>query len=732
MIAKHVPMRAAQKSDFAGLVNYITDAQSKEHRLGDVRVTNCETNNLKAATAEILATQFGNTRASNDKTYHLLISFRAGENPSADVLSQIEDRVCSGIGFADHQRVSAVHNDTDNLHIHIAINKIHPKRNTMLEPYKAYKALADICQTLEVEFGLEHDNHEPKKSLSEGRANDMERHSGIESLVNWIREECLPGIRSASTWKELHAFMAENGLNIKEQGAGLVIESGELRVKPSTVARDISKKALEDRLGVFSARSGKPARAKRQYSKKPVKKRVNTTELYAKYKDAQKNLSAERSAELKRLRIKKERTIASAKRANKLRRAAIKISDGRGIKKKLLYAQAHTALKASIKSINTEFKAGKDKLYQTHKQRTWADWLKQQAQEGDLVALEALRARDSAQPLKGNVITSPGNETDRGSLVVDNVTKKGTVIYRAGRNAVRDDGKQLQVSRGADVGGIEAALKLAIEKYGTKLTINGSPEFKAQVIHVATKSQLTITFADESLERLRRQHTTEKTNDQSIGRRNDERIRRRPDSSSAGIAGSRPAADNDSQRVANTTGRRGAGLQSGLRKPDIKPVGRKPPPQSQNRLRGLSELGVVHITSGNKVLLPSDVSRNVEHSGAKRVDRVRRDIPGARARIEAKHVEAANKYISEREQKRLKGLDIQKHYLYEGKKGSLSFAGVRKVDDFDIALLKDDKGSVGVLPIDKANRQRLTRVKIGEPVELTSKGSVIKSKGRSR
>jgi hypothetical protein len=34
MIAKHVPMRSLGKSDFAGLVNYVTDAQSKDHRLG--------------------------------------------------------------------------------------------------------------------------------------------------------------------------------------------------------------------------------------------------------------------------------------------------------------------------------------------------------------------------------------------------------------------------------------------------------------------------------------------------------------------------------------------------------------------------------------------------------------------------------------------------------------------------------------------------------------------------
>ena len=57
MIAKHVPMRSLGKSDFAGLAEYITDAQSKTERLGLVTVTNCQAGTVQAATDEVLATQ---------------------------------------------------------------------------------------------------------------------------------------------------------------------------------------------------------------------------------------------------------------------------------------------------------------------------------------------------------------------------------------------------------------------------------------------------------------------------------------------------------------------------------------------------------------------------------------------------------------------------------------------------------------------------------------------------
>ena len=49
MIAKHVPMRSLGKSDFAGLVRYVTDAQSKDHRLGQVQVTNCAADTVRDA-----------------------------------------------------------------------------------------------------------------------------------------------------------------------------------------------------------------------------------------------------------------------------------------------------------------------------------------------------------------------------------------------------------------------------------------------------------------------------------------------------------------------------------------------------------------------------------------------------------------------------------------------------------------------------------------------------------
>ncbi|MFV4725683.1 LPD7 domain-containing protein, partial [Mycobacterium tuberculosis] len=51
----------------------------------------------------------------------------------------------------------------------------------------------------------------------------------------------------------------------------------------------------------------------------------------------------------------------------------------------------------------------------------------------------------------------------------DHITKRGTIIYRTANAAVRDDGQRLHVSRGAQIEGVVAALRLAHERYGDRL-----------------------------------------------------------------------------------------------------------------------------------------------------------------------------------------------------------------------------------------------------------------------
>jgi Relaxase/Mobilisation nuclease domain len=117
-------------------VAYLRDPQGKKTSVGEVAITNCVSADTTWAVREIAATQRFSARAKSDRTYHLLVSLRAGENPDAQTLRVIEERFCKELGYAEHQRVSVVHHDPDNVHIHVAIDKIHPKTLTLHDRYR--------------------------------------------------------------------------------------------------------------------------------------------------------------------------------------------------------------------------------------------------------------------------------------------------------------------------------------------------------------------------------------------------------------------------------------------------------------------------------------------------------------------------------------------------------------------------------------------------------------------
>jgi hypothetical protein len=163
MIAKIIPIKSVRKSNFSALIQYLTDPQDKSERISQIKVSNCYSDDQTAALIEIQNTQEMNKRAKSDKTCHLVLSFPEGERLSLADLNAIEERFCEALGFNGHQRISVVHDDTNNLHMHIAINKIHPRNFTIHNPYYDYKKVAKLCEQIEQEYGLTKVNHETVK-----------------------------------------------------------------------------------------------------------------------------------------------------------------------------------------------------------------------------------------------------------------------------------------------------------------------------------------------------------------------------------------------------------------------------------------------------------------------------------------------------------------------------------------------------------------------------------------
>lgn len=381
---------------------------------------------------------------------------------------------------------------------------------------------------------------------------------------------------------------------------------------------------------------------------------------------------------------------------------------------------------------------------------TWADWLHKEAEYGNADALRALRSRTGQADSDGNTLSGrEDHEAIYRGLHVD-VTKHGTIIVCAGSTILRDYGSKLAVTRGYQEDGLQVALRLASERYGGCLHVDGSEDFRERIVLAAAQGQLAISLDDPVLEarRLDLIHVATIKGD-------DHAIRKQPQQGRSAGRGISPDGACAGQR-------RSAGHTPSGSKPDIGGIGKVPPPESRNRLRAMPELGVFRVTGRSEVLLPGDVSGHVEQSGAATDHSVRRSVSGAgqltldlgpaavqvsataprsgpkaighrhieqlrplassaslpvlkgkaRASVsehEISAISASAKYVLEQEQERLSLPDIPKHLTYDGSQGLATFAGLRAVDGHQLALIQR-ANEILVVPVDDTTERRLARL----------------------
>lgn len=77
------------------------------------------------------------------------------------------------------------------------------------------------------------------------------------------------------------------------------------------------------------------------------------------------------------------------------------------------------------------------------------------------------------------------------------------MVVGAGCYSVDSDNWCVPPSRGATEEGVGATLRLAMERYGDRIAVNGSAAFKKQVARIAATANLSLTFTDPELERRR-------------------------------------------------------------------------------------------------------------------------------------------------------------------------------------------------------------------------------------
>lgn len=465
--------RSADPARWTQLNAYTLATERAGEKVAWERATNCQGDDPGWAVKEILATQARNTRSRTDKTYHLVVSFPDSEQPSRTQVEDIEDRLCAAIGLAEHQRVSAVHQNTDNWHLHVAINTVHPRSFRMrCMPWSHYRLQAAAVE-LEIRHGLRRGRHTTApqgladKPKIKGRAADFEARQGQPSFLRWVREMATPALLAARDgdhgWPGLHTTAARFDLEIRPQGAGLVIghrTAARLFLKASHVDRRLSFKAVTDVLGPFQPPGqGTSVRPTESYAMQ-----APSGPLYEAFKQARIVAVAARAAALAKLR---EQHLDDAGR------------------------------RASASRVRAQ-----------HPIPTWQRYLETEASNGNEAALALLRDRLPYRPQTDGQRLQAAEAGDARHIIHvhlrPTVRRDGRVIYRTADGGVVSDEARCICVKDVTAGAVRLALSLAMDRFGQRpLTVNGTDDFRGRVAAVAGIDGFNITFADDALNKQR-------------------------------------------------------------------------------------------------------------------------------------------------------------------------------------------------------------------------------------
>ena len=199
---------------------------------------------------------------------HFVFSWREHEQPTADQVDELVDIFLREMGLEGCQTVYGLHYNTENYHVHIAVNRMHPATMKVIDPNKgfdieaAHKVLALVehrqgwaseanARYVVNEAGEVVRRPKPVEVKPRQPALDFENATGEKSAQRIAQERGHAIIQNAQTWPELHEKLAAVGLRFEQKGSGAIIFAGEIAVKASSVDRAFSMGKLCKRLGEF-------------------------------------------------------------------------------------------------------------------------------------------------------------------------------------------------------------------------------------------------------------------------------------------------------------------------------------------------------------------------------------------------------------------------------------------------------------------------------------------------
>lgn len=285
---------------FGALATYLAAGRTGQERdrVAWSTARNLPTNDPELAGKIMRATAERSTRVEQP-VYHLVLSFDPNDGPDRATMERVADRVLERIQLHEHQAVIVAHRDREHSHVHILVNRVHPKTGLAWEYSFDYRAIQEVLREEERALGIRQvtgryrergmevgadiegtaevtvtQGHGAPSEVGEGgllqgsaravfdvntapiRREESALNPEVErraqradpAFIDYVRAR-LPELRAADSWGEFEAALASNGLRLEPRGQGFIVTDGEHAAKASTASRDLSRSRLEARFG---------------------------------------------------------------------------------------------------------------------------------------------------------------------------------------------------------------------------------------------------------------------------------------------------------------------------------------------------------------------------------------------------------------------------------------------------------------------------------------------------
>jgi hypothetical protein len=437
---------------------------------------------------------------------HWILSWREGEQPTPAQADEAVRMFLGEMGLSDHQAIYALHSDTHNWHLHLALNRVHPESEKLVTVNKGYdhkvahRAIAKIelrqgwqpeARALYAPDGggeiklLKRPEAERQPSA---RAMAFEERVGTRSAERSAIEEAAPIIRRAGSWRELHEALGKAGVRFEKKGSGALLWIGDQPVKASVAGRDCSMSALGKRLGDFEP--APPRRAPPENA--PPRPLDPTAPLLASYLDQRRKHYEQRTNQGKCADRQRDEWRQFADRHRK-ERADIFHGSWKG------KGDALNALRSLTAARQAQEKAAlrdRQKLERVAARRarerfpSYEEWLARF--DRDTADKWRHRTRRPAT-VEGATFDPP---TPRDIRAVTAVLDRDRVHYHlpGSRRApvFTDRGKTIDIHDARNREAVLAALQLSAQKWG-QFWIRGDAQFKRTCVELAAEHRFNIT-----------------------------------------------------------------------------------------------------------------------------------------------------------------------------------------------------------------------------------------------